>query len=229
VSRNQPKGILDENLPAPKDYVPPTTSISRQNASIVPSDPADSRAEPGTGKTVLERGSRKRSVHRSLTWPHASPPPQAQQGAVRIPTRVAPCATASSAMPGSPISPNYSSAEKIVGSLHTTEKRPVLLIDEIDKADINSKRSVARTRRMEFFVYETARTSRRKERRPIVSDHLEKTKQELPDASCASRFHYITFPTSTPEPDRRGIFGSSETAGGEALRDLFEVARKVPA
>ena len=71
------------------------------------------------------------------------------------------CATASSATTVSDIS-NYIKRGKLLDAF-TSEQRPVLLIDEIDKADIDFRTTCCSSSiRLEFFVYETgARTSRR--------------------------------------------------------------------
>src|SRR5205085_11357117 len=74
------------------------------------------------------------------------------------------------------------------------ESRPVLLIDEIDKADIEFPNDLLQELdRMEFFVYETGETVRA-ERRPIVVI-TSNNEKELPDAFLRRCFfHYIKFP-----------------------------------
>ena len=76
----------------------------------------------------------------------------------------------------------------------TAEQRPVLLIDEIDKADIEFPNDLLlELDRMEFHVYETGETIKAKQR-PImmITSNNEK---ELPDAFLRRCFfHYIKFP-----------------------------------
>lgn len=76
----------------------------------------------------------------------------------------------------------------------TSEKLPVLLIDEIDKADIEFPNDLLQELdRMEFFVYETQETIKAVER-PIVII-TSNNEKELPDAFLRRCFfHYIKFP-----------------------------------
>ena len=74
------------------------------------------------------------------------------------------------------------------------DARPVLLIDEIDKADIEFPNDLLlELDRMEFFVYETGETVKAR-RRPIVVI-TSNNEKELPDAFLRRCFfHYIRFP-----------------------------------
>jgi MoxR-like ATPase len=74
------------------------------------------------------------------------------------------------------------------------EVQPVLLIDEIDKADIEFPNDLLRELdRMEFYVYETRETVRAKHRPVIVI--TSNNEKELPDAFLRRCFfHYIRFP-----------------------------------
>jgi MoxR-like ATPase len=74
----------------------------------------------------------------------------------------------------------------------------VLLIDEIDKADIEFPNDLLlELDRMEFFVYETGENIKAK-LRPIVMI-TSNNEKELPDAFLRRCFfHYIKFPTPTP-------------------------------
>jgi MoxR-like ATPase len=74
------------------------------------------------------------------------------------------------------------------------EKRPVLLIDEIDKADIEFPNDLLQELdRMEFHVYETGETVKARQR-PIVMI-TSNNEKELPDAFLRRCFfHYIKFP-----------------------------------
>jgi MoxR-like ATPase len=111
----------------------------------------------------------------------------------------------------------------------THGKRPVLLIDEIDKADIEFPNDLLQELdRMEFFVYETGETIKAKER-PIVMI-TSNNEKELPDAFLRRCFfHYIKFPDQDtmaqivdvhfPDIQKRLV--------QEALKIFFEV-REVP-
>ncbi|MDT0618036.1 MoxR family ATPase [Salinisphaera sp. P385] len=74
------------------------------------------------------------------------------------------------------------------------DEQPVLLIDEIDKADIEFPNDLLREiDRMEFYVYETRKTIKAKQRPIIVI--TSNNEKELPDAFLRRCFfHYITFP-----------------------------------
>ncbi len=75
-----------------------------------------------------------------------------------------------------------------------SDKRVVLLIDEIDKADIEFPNDLLQELdRMEFFVYETAETIKAKHRPVVVI--TSNNEKELPDAFLRRCFfHYINFP-----------------------------------
>src|SRR5271156_5074229 len=109
------------------------------------------------------------------------------------------------------------------------ENRPVLLIDEIDKADIEFPNDLLlELDRMEFFVYETGETIKA-ERRPIVVI-TSNNEKELPDAFLRRCFfHYIRFPD--PETMRAIVEahypGIKKRLVEEALRIFFEL-REAP-
>ena len=111
----------------------------------------------------------------------------------------------------------------------THEKRPVLLIDEIDKADIEFPNDLLHELdRMEFFVYETGETIKAK-LRPIVII-TSNNEKELPDAFLRRCFfHYIKFPDD--ETMRRIVDvhfpDIKKRLVQEALRIFYDM-RKVP-
>ena len=108
-------------------------------------------------------------------------------------TRWRGCATASSATRGSTTSRNYIKRGKLWEAF-TAPELPVLLIDEIDKADIEFPNDLLQELdRMSFDVYETHETITAKER-PIVVI-TSNNEKELPDAFLRRCFfHYIKFP-----------------------------------
>ena len=109
------------------------------------------------------------------------------------------------------------------------ETRPVPLIDEIDKADIEFPNDLLlELDRMEFFVYETGETVKAAQR-PIVII-TSNNEKELPDAFLRRCFfHYIKFPD--PETMARIVEvhypGIKRRLIEEALRIFFQV-REVP-
>jgi MoxR-like ATPase len=111
----------------------------------------------------------------------------------------------------------------------TASDRPVLLIDEIDKADIEFPNDLLQELdRMEFFVYETGDTVKAA-RRPIVII-TSNNEKELPDAFLRRCFfHYIRFPD--PETMQAIVDvhfpGIKKRLVAEALRLFFEL-REVP-
>ncbi len=111
----------------------------------------------------------------------------------------------------------------------THEKRPVLLIDEIDKADIEFPNDLLQELdRMEFYVYETNETIKAKVR-PIVLI-TSNNEKELPDAFLRRCFfHYIRFPDADT---MRAIVevhfpGIKQRLVSEALKLFYEI-RAVP-
>src|SRR6201999_4146736 len=109
------------------------------------------------------------------------------------------------------------------------EVRPVLLIDEIDKADIEFPNDLLQELdRMEFFVYETGETIRAKIR-PVVLI-TSNNEKELPDAFLRRCFfHYIKFPDRETMNQIVDVHfpGIKKRMVEEALRIFFEV-REVP-
>ena len=81
------------------------------------------------------------------------------------------------------------------------DKRPVLLIDEIDKADIEFPNDLLlELDKMEFYVYETQQVIKAKQR-PIVII-TSNNEKELPDAFLRRCFfHYIQFPSKEEMTD----------------------------
>ena len=111
----------------------------------------------------------------------------------------------------------------------TSQQRPVLLIDEIDKADIEFPNDLLQELdRMEFFVYETGETIKARQR-PIVMI-TSNNEKELPDAFLRRCFfHYIKFPDAQT---MRAIIdvhfpGLKGRLVSEALKIFYDV-REVP-
>ncbi|HXC38350.1 MAG TPA: MoxR family ATPase, partial [Burkholderiales bacterium] len=111
----------------------------------------------------------------------------------------------------------------------TSDKPVVLLIDEVDKADIEFPNDLLRELdRMEFFVYETRELIRAKHR-PIVMI-TSNNEKELPDAFLRRCFfHYIRFPDKETMEKIVDVHypGIKKTLLREAMEVFFEV-REVP-
>jgi MoxR-like ATPase len=123
---------------------------------------------------------------------------------------------------------NYISKGKMWEAF-TADVAPVLLIDEVDKADIEFPNDLLlELDRMEFFVYETRETIKAKHRPlVIITSNNEK---ELPDAFLRRCFfHYIKFPDVATMEDIIEVHypGLQRDLVREALNIFFEV-RDVP-
>jgi len=161
------------------------------NAAIRLSRPLLIKGEPGTGKTLLAE-----EVARALNKPlyawHIKSTTKAQQGLYEY--------DAVSRLRDSQLGDarvhdirNYIKRGKLWDAF-TSEEQAVLLIDEIDKADIEFPNDLLlELDRMEFHVYETGETIKAKHRPVIII--TSNNEKELPDAFLRRCFfHYITFP-----------------------------------
>jgi MoxR-like ATPase len=105
------------------------------------------------------------------------------------------------------------------------DARPVLLIDEIDKADIEFPNDLLlELDRMEFFVYETGETVKAR-RRPIVII-TSNNEKELPDAFLRRCFfHYIRFPDADTMKRIVGVHfpNLKKELLGAALKNFYDV------
>src|SRR5438128_10796441 len=195
-------------------------------ASIVLERPLLIKGEPGTGKTVLAEEVAKAIGAPLLTW-HIKSTTKAQQGLYEY-DAVSRLRDSQLGDPRVSDISNYIKRGKLWDAF-THDKRPVLLIDEIDKADIEFPNDLLlELDRMEFFVYETGETVKAR-RRPIVVI-TSNNEKELPDAFLRRCFfHYIRFPDADT---MRAIVevhfpGIKQRLVSEALKLFYEV-REVP-
>ena len=174
-----------------KDYVATDDLRIAVNAAITLERPLLVKGEPGTGKTVLAHEVAKALGTELLEW-HIKSTTKAQQGLYEY--------DAVSRLRDSQLGDervhdisNYIKRGKLWEAF-VTENRPVLLIDEIDKADIEFPNDLLQELdRMEFYVYETGETIKAQQR-PIVMI-TSNNEKELPDAFLRRCFfHYIKFP-----------------------------------
>ncbi|MDU2927508.1 MoxR family ATPase, partial [Bradyrhizobium sp.] len=148
-----------------QDYVATDDLKVAVNAAIVLERPLLVKGEPGTGKTVLAEEVAKAVNAPLLTW-HIKSTTKAQQGLYEYD---AVSRLRDSQLGDSRVSDikNYIKRGKLWEAF-TAEQRPVLLIDEIDKADIEFPNDLLlELDRMEFHVYETGETIKAR-LRPIV-------------------------------------------------------------
>ena len=167
------------------------------NAAITLERPLLIKGEPGTGKTVLAEEISKALNMPLITW-HIKSTTKAQQGLYEYDaiTRLRDSQLGEEKVKDVK---NYIKQGKLWESFESNE-RPILLIDEIDKADIEFPNDLLQELdRMEFFVYETNETIKAA-KRPVVII-TSNNEKELPDAFLRRCFfHYISFPdTSTME------------------------------
>jgi len=161
------------------------------NAAITLERPLLIKGEPGTGKTQLAYEVADALAAPLITW-HVKSTTKAQQGLYEY-DAVTRLRDSQLGDPRVKDVKNYIRRGKLWDAFDMGE-RPVLLIDEIDKADIEFPNDLLlELDRMEFFVYETGETIRAK-LRPIVMI-TSNNEKELPDAFLRRCFfHYIRFP-----------------------------------
>jgi MoxR-like ATPase len=209
-----------------KSYIATDDLSLSVNAAIALERPLLIKGEPGTGKTMLALEIAKSLDLPLIEW-HIKSTTKAQQGLYEYDavTRLRDSQLGDERVKD--IS-NYIQKGKLWEAF-TSEKQAVLLIDEIDKADIEFPNDLLQELdRMEFYVYETKETIKATTR-PIViiSSNNEK---ELPDAFLRRCFfHYISFPDRETMKEIIKVHHPKvkEKLVKEAL-DIFFDVRKVP-
>jgi MoxR-like ATPase len=172
-------------------YVATDDLMMAVNAAVTLQRPLLVKGEPGTGKTQLAIEISKALRRPYFEW-HIKSTTKAQQGLYEY--------DAVSRLRDSQLGDarvkdirNYIVKGKL-WECFDSETPPVLLIDEIDKADIEFPNDLLRELdRMEFYVYETHETVKTKHRPAIII--TSNNEKELPDAFLRRCFfHYIRFP-----------------------------------
>jgi MoxR-like ATPase len=196
------------------------------NAAVKLERPLLIKGEPGTGKTVLATEIAKALDKNLVQW-HVKSTTKAQQGLYEY-DAVARLRDSQLGDARVHEISNYILRGRLWEAFDATD-RPVLLIDEIDKADIEFPNDLLlELDRMEFHVYETKQTIRATSR-PIVVI-TSNNEKELPDAFLRRCFfHYIQFPdTDTMKRIIDVHFPGIQTRlVSEALRAFYEI-REVP-
>jgi MoxR-like ATPase len=170
------------------------------NAAITLQRPLLIKGEPGTGKTLLAEELAGAIDAPLITW-HVKSTTKAHQGLYEY-DAVSRLRDSQLGDPRVEDIRHYIRRGKLWEAF-TSERRAVLLIDEIDKADIEFPNDLLQELdRMEFYVYETDETIRAIHR-PIILI-TSNNEKELPDASCAAASS-----TTSPSPTARRCSRSS--------------------
>lgn len=179
------------NFSGSNDYVASEELMRAVNIAIALEKPLLIKGEPGTGKTMLAQSVAKALDKELIIW-NIKSTTKAQDG-LYVYDVVQRLYDSQFGTDGVDDIKKYVKLGKI-GDAFSSEKQVILLIDEIDKADLEFPNDLLwELDKMEFYIPETGETIKAK-KRPIViiTSNAEK---ELPDAflrRCI--FHYIEFP-----------------------------------
>ncbi len=209
-----------------RDYIATADLKVAVNAAVTLERPLLIKGEPGTGKTVLAQEVAKALGAPLLEW-HIKSTTKAHQGLYEY-DAVARLRDGQLGEERARDVRNYIKRGKLWDAF-TAPDRPVLLIDEIDKADIEFPNDLLQELdRMEFFVYETGETVRA-EKRPVVII-TSNNEKELPDAFLRRCFfHFIKFPDpqTMAEIVEVHFSGVKQRLVADALKIFYEI-REVP-
>jgi len=222
LRKRSQKGLFSMKFQGTDTYVATDDLTVAVNAAVTLERPLLVKGEPGTGKTELARQVAESLGLKMIEW-NIKSTTKAQQGLYEY--------DAVSRLRDSQLGDekvhdvkNYIRKGKLWQAFDADEK-VVLLIDEVDKADIEFPNDLLQELdKMEFHVYETGETIKAKHR-PIVII-TSNNEKELPDAFLRRCFfHYIRFPDMETmkqivEVHHPGIKGDLLTM---ALTQFFEV------
>ncbi|MGI4817285.1 MAG: AAA family ATPase [Janthinobacterium lividum] len=208
------------------DYIATDDLKVAVNAAVALERPLLIKGEPGTGKTVLAYELAKALNAPLITW-HIKSTTKAHNGLYEY--------DAVSRLRDSQLGDekvkdvrNYLKKGKLWEAF-TSDVRPVLLIDEIDKADIEFPNDLLQELdRMEFYVQETNETIKAQVRPVVVI--TSNNEKELPDAFLRRCFfHYIRFPDAGTMKDIVDVHfpGIKPRLVSEALKTFYEI-RETP-
>jgi MoxR-like ATPase len=213
---------MTERFAGTDRYIATDDLMMAVNAAVTLARPLLIKGEPGTGKTQLAQEI-ARSLGRPMFEWHIKSTSKAQQGLYEY--------DAVSRLRDSQLGDErvHDIANYILkGSLweaFESPTQPVLLIDEIDKADIEFPNDLLRELdRMEFYVYETRQLVKARHRPIIVI--TSNNEKELPDAFLRRCFfHYIRFPDEATMQKIVQVHypGLKKELLAEALGSFFQV------
>lgn len=182
---------MNNNFKSTDEYIASEELMASVNIAVALEKPLLIKGEPGTGKTMLAKAVAKALDKRLIVW-NIKSTTKASEGLYTYDT----IQRLYDGQFGNAEVDDIGHYIKLgkLGEAFSSEDQVVLLIDEIDKADLEFPNDLLwELDQMEFYIYETKETVKAK-KRPIViiTSNAEK---ELPDAflrRCI--FHYIDFP-----------------------------------